>query len=154
MSDPSPVPYRSSRWPARLLISTGLFHNIVGLLIEGIRKPLIDAILTGYIGQFKSNAKRLHSFWFFFGGISMILMGRMIDLHLFPKDEPSMVKDRNKEDSSPIARRHSSNDRSERKVPREVGVWLLGIATVGALGLPRSGFYLMGLQGLALLLTE
>lgn len=111
MSDPSPVPYRSSRWPARLIASTGLFHNVVGLLIKDIRKPFIDAILSGYVGQF-NGAKRLHSFWFFFGGVSMMLMGRMIDLHLFPEDEPPTVKNGIKEDSSANARRHTNTNRS------------------------------------------
>ncbi|KAG0226332.1 hypothetical protein B0O80DRAFT_453214 [Mortierella sp. GBAus27b] len=143
MSDHS-VPYRASRWPARLLFATGLCHNIVGLLAEGVRKPLFDAIKAGYVAQFRVNYPRLHSFWFFVAGFNMMLMGRMINMHLFPNDKSLMAKNE---------QAHSST-KSNRKLPRELGVWFIAIAIGGAAALPKSGFYLMGLQGIALLVSE
>ncbi|KAI7817115.1 hypothetical protein BC939DRAFT_507676 [Gamsiella multidivaricata] len=69
---PSAVPYRSSRWPARFLVWTGVGHNI----------------------------------------------------------------------------------QSERKLPPELGVWLMGITVSGVTAMPTSGFYLLGIQGLAILFAK
>ncbi|KAK3819009.1 MAG: hypothetical protein J3Q66DRAFT_369033 [Benniella sp.] len=127
--------YRSSRWPARFLIATGILHNLVGFAIPPIRDPFLQALHNGYWNQFTGHSARLHSFWFFFAGLAMVLLGRLLHLHLFHNLPSSTLL-------------------SPRKLPRELALWFLAISVLGVLALPESGFYLLALQGLALLLAE
>ncbi|KAF9182241.1 hypothetical protein BGZ51_004859 [Haplosporangium sp. Z 767] len=143
------IPYRSSRWPARSLIWTGIGHNVVGLLTPHYRIPMIEAIKAGFFNQFGGNAARSNSFWFFTCGFTLILMGKLVDLYLFPiKDDVQSTTNKS------LQRQGLELKRSERVLPRSVGTWFLGIGVVGAAALPRSGFYLMILQGLAVHLAQ
>ncbi|KAI7821167.1 hypothetical protein BC939DRAFT_504483 [Gamsiella multidivaricata] len=149
---PSAVPYRSSRWPARFLVWTGVGHNIVGFLIPAVRQPFVDALKGGYINQLGTSISRRHSFWFFMAGVNLVLLGKLVDWYLFPEqvDGHRKIKD----DSSVRAHSDKGEVRSERKLPRELGVWFLGIAIGGATAIPKSGFYLLGIQGLAILFAK
>ncbi|KAG0255408.1 hypothetical protein BG011_005154 [Mortierella polycephala] len=141
----APIPYRSSRWPARFLIWTGIGHNIVGLLLPHYRKPMIDAVKAGFFNQFGANVARSNSFWFFFAGVNLVLMGKIVDWYLFPtKDDVQPAA------NEALQRQGQDLKRSKRVLPRLLGTWFLGIGVVGAIAIPRSGFYLMIMQGLAL----
>ncbi|KAF9576082.1 hypothetical protein EC968_000149 [Mortierella alpina] len=142
------VPYRSSLWPARFLILTGHFHNFVGLLIPQIRKPFIDTLKAGYLNQVDSDLGRAHAFWFFMGGINMVLMGKLMQWYLSPEEN---------EDEGLRDLKDKPRDRLQRSryvLPRELGIWFIGIGVIGATGMPKSGFYLLVAQGLGLLLSK
>jgi len=150
------VPYRSSRCPARFLIFTGVGHTAVGLLIDNIRVPFLEAVSAGYVNQFTVSLSRHNSFWYFLAGVNLILLGKTVEWYLFLEPESSIHGGKSKkdlkDDSSSL--RHYSKVRSERVLPRELGVWFLGIGIGGAAAIPKSGFYLLILQGLALLLAK
>ncbi|KAF9432119.1 hypothetical protein BGZ76_011242 [Entomortierella beljakovae] len=152
----SPIPYRSSRWPARFLVITGIGHTIVGLALQPIREPLVQAIKDGYFNQFKGSAARCHSFWFLLAGANMILMGRFIDWYLFSNIQDNAKPEYAKvvKDKDALTRHARKAIQSDKALPRELGYWFVGLAVAGASAMPRSGFYLLGLQGLGILLSK
>ncbi|KAG0228514.1 hypothetical protein BGW42_002105 [Actinomortierella wolfii] len=133
--------YRSSRWPARLLAATGAFHNFVGLLIPELRNPLISGIKAGFFNQFGKTYAKSSAFWFFFAGLQMIMTAHVMNIYLFPKDR------------SRSSKRVTAAAYSDRKLPRSIGAWLVGLGSVGIIAIPASGFYLVVSQGAALLLA-
>ncbi|KAF9961373.1 hypothetical protein BGZ70_008293 [Mortierella alpina] len=142
------VSYRSSLWPARFLCMTGIFHNFVGLLIPQVRNPFIDAIKAGYVGQHGTSIERRHAFWFFMGGVFIFLMGKLMHWCL----SPEMREDEGHRDLKDKPR--DGLQRSRIVLPRELGVWFVGVGIAGAAALPKSGFYLLIAQGLGILLSE
>ncbi|ORZ21870.1 hypothetical protein BCR41DRAFT_350154 [Lobosporangium transversale] len=139
-----PSNYRSSRWPGRFLLWTGHLHNAVGLMISELRDPLLSALKAGYFNAFDSSIYRCNAFWFFLAGFQMVIGGRMMNLHLFSSSNDG------KQEGEQFQHKYSQS-LSQRKLPREVGWWLLAIGMGGAIAMPASGFYLVGLQGLAIL---
>ncbi|KAI1317585.1 hypothetical protein EDD11_008155 [Mortierella claussenii] len=168
------IPYRSSRWPARFLVLTGIGHTIVGLVLRPIRLPLLASLQDGYFDAFAGTIERRHSFWFIIAGLNIVLIGKLVDLYLFPEDHkapnhskpigggsglPSEKLTANilaskSHDQKEQKRAFRGQDCSERRLPREIGVWFLGLALGGQLAINKSGFFLLGLQGLAILLTK
>ncbi|KAG0231387.1 hypothetical protein BGW42_000283 [Actinomortierella wolfii] len=156
------VPYRASRIPARLLLATGVGHLIVGLSMPVIRNPLWEAIKAGYFNQFKGYYTRSNSFWFMLAGAQLILTSHLIDSYLFDHVKATKVVTKRKiknskngqdtEETTEVVPVRAT--RSDRKIPRSVGVWFVGLGAVGAVALPVSGFHLLIAQGAALLLTE
>ncbi|KAF8933042.1 hypothetical protein BGZ58_006615, partial [Dissophora ornata] len=133
----------------------GVGHTVVGLLLDDLRVPFLEAVSAGYVNQFAVSISRRNSFWFFLAGANFILLGKTIEWYLFPESESihgGKSKKDVKDDSSSL--RYYSKVRSERVLPREMGVWFLGIGIGGAVAIPKSGFYLLILQGLALLLAK
>ncbi|KAF8932670.1 hypothetical protein BGZ47_011244 [Haplosporangium gracile] len=157
-SSNSSVPYRSSRWPGRFLVWTGIGHNLVG----GFLKPeiggnLMDAIRGGYVNQFAKSLPRCNAFWFMIVGVNLILLGRAVDWYLFPEEQeqaPHAALTDCKEKEKPRKEQKKSLVRSERVVPRELGYWCLGLGVVGVAALPIGGFYLILFQGAAILLAK
>ncbi|KAG0247992.1 hypothetical protein BGZ95_008273, partial [Linnemannia exigua] len=145
----SAIPYRSSRWPARYLIWTGIVHTIYGFINPRIRVFFNDAVKAGYFNQFVGDYARCNAFWFYLAGVNFIVMGRFVDWYLFPKDV-----ERKKVQGEKEREKKQSLARSEKELPRELGYWFLGIGVVGVAALPKSGFYLMIFQGAALLLAK
>ncbi|KAG0373767.1 hypothetical protein BGX24_011266 [Mortierella sp. AD032] len=88
----SAVPYRSSRWPARYLIWTGIGHNIAGFISPRIGVFFNDAAKAGYINQFAGDHARSNAFWFYVVGVNLIMMGRIVDWYLFPEDVQERTK--------------------------------------------------------------
>ncbi|KAF9134679.1 hypothetical protein BGW39_006268 [Mortierella sp. 14UC] len=142
-----PVPYRSSRWPARWLIWTGVVHNVVGFISPEIGPYFNDAVRAGYVNQFVPDYARCHAFWFYLVGFNFIMMGRAMDWYLFPEDVQEQKKGR-------AEKKNKSLVRSDKVMPRELGYWFLGIGVAGAAALPESGFYLLIAQGAGLLLAK
>ncbi|KAF9545694.1 hypothetical protein EC957_010557 [Mortierella hygrophila] len=158
-SSTTPIPYRSSRWPARLLVWTGIGHNLVGaFVIPEIGGNFMDAIKHGYVNQFEKNFPRCNALWFMIVGVNLILLGRAVDWYLFPEDKeqaPRAVLTEGKEkEKSQKEQKKRNLVRSGRVVPRELGYWCLGLGVVGIAALPKSGFYLMLFQGAAILLAK
>ncbi|KAF9931904.1 hypothetical protein FBU30_009325 [Linnemannia zychae] len=145
MSSSSSVPYRSSRWPARFVMWTGIGHNIVGLLKPALREPLFEAVNAGYINQFTTSMARSNSLWFFITGFNLMMLSRVIDWYLFPEDAKQLRDSKGHPKSSIY---------SDKILPRELGYWFLGLGVFGACAMPKSGFYLMVAQGAALLLSK
>ncbi|KAG0197771.1 hypothetical protein BGX28_008719 [Mortierella sp. GBA30] len=140
-SSTEPIPYRSSRWPGRLLVWLGIGHNVAGFLKSDIRNPFVDALKAGFVNQFDSSADRRHSLWFFIAGLKMMMLGKVINYYLFPED---VVKDKPRK----------RIQRSDKVLPRTVGVWFVGLGLIGAAAIPKSGFYLLIAEGLSILLFE
>ncbi|KAF9098275.1 hypothetical protein BGX29_007721 [Mortierella sp. GBA35] len=148
----SAVPYRSSRWPARLLIWTGIGHNLVGLFVKKeMAKPFMEAVQGGYVNQFARSTARCNAFWFLIVGFNLVMLGRVVDWYLFPDEQEQAphIKDKEKKQKT-----EQSLVRSERVLPRELGYWFVGIGVAGATALPIGGFYLLIGQGAALLLAK
>ncbi|KAF9906061.1 hypothetical protein EC991_001069 [Linnemannia zychae] len=142
----SSIPYRSSRWPARWLIWTGIGHNVAGFFSPNIRVFFNDAVRAGYINQFAPDFARCNAFWFYLVGFNLIMMGRVMDWYLFPEDVQEKKKGQGETKKDLV--------RSDKVLPRELGYWFLGIGVAGAAALPKGGFYLMIAQGAALLLAK
>jgi hypothetical protein len=128
------------------LIWTGIGHNIVGFINPHIRVFFNEAVREGYINRFVGNYARCSAFWFYVAGFNLIMMGRLMDWYLFPEDVQEQKKVEGEKKKSLI--------RSDKVLPRELGYWFLGIGVAGVAALPRGGFYLMILQGAALLLSK
>ncbi|KAF9581475.1 hypothetical protein BGW38_001486 [Lunasporangiospora selenospora] len=151
-SESAPVPFRRSRWPGRLAILIGAGHQLVGLADKRTRQPLLDAIQDGYFDKFAPSFERLHSFWFFIGGINIILLGKFMNWYLFPEDYDKTLLQPAQDQQKQVQRR--PRVQSDRSLPRSLGYWMIGICMVGITSLPRSGFYLFGIEGLALILSK
>ncbi|KAG0373766.1 hypothetical protein BGX24_011265 [Mortierella sp. AD032] len=137
------VPYRSSRWPARLMILTGVIHNVAGLFDPHIGTYFNEALKAGYVNQFTGSFTRSHAFWFYLVGVNFIMAGRLMDWYLFPED----VREQQKDTKQSLVR-------SQRVLPREVGYWFLGIGVAGVAAFPESGFYMLIFQGAGLILAQ
>ncbi|KAF9288855.1 hypothetical protein BGZ68_010487 [Mortierella alpina] len=148
LSSDDSVPYRSSPWPARFLYMTGIGHNIVGLLMPQVRRPFMEALKAGYVGQLESTVERRHAFWFFMGGVNLYMMGKLVQWYLSPETN----EDEGQRDFKDKPR--DRLQRSNRILPRELGIWFVAVGIAGAAALPRSGFYLLIAQGLGLLLSK
>ncbi|KAF9387193.1 hypothetical protein CPB97_002865 [Podila verticillata] len=158
--------YRSSRWPGRLMILTGALHTLYAFRVPALRDPFIAAIRDGYVHQFKRDTARGNSFWFILAGASMALIGQLMNWYLFPEPRNALLEGRGADSKSKGVK--SSNDSwkerlvgathnqqvSQFVLPREMGVWLVGLWIGGATAYPVSGFHLLGMQGLAILLTK
>ncbi|KAF8985443.1 hypothetical protein BGZ52_010722 [Haplosporangium bisporale] len=158
--------YRSSRWPGRLMILSGVSHTRYAFRVPDLRDPFIAAIRDGYVDQFKQSTARGNSFWFIFAGASMVLIGQLMNWYLFPEPRSALLKGRGAESKSKGAK--PTNDSwkerlvgathnqqaSQFVLPRKMGVWLMALWIGGATAFPVSGFHLFGLQGLAILLTK
>ncbi|KAG0258091.1 hypothetical protein DFQ27_004803 [Actinomortierella ambigua] len=140
-NDSNKTPYRSSRWPGRLMMATGILHNVVGLLGSKTRDPLVDAIKAGYLNQFGSSYARSNVLWFMLFGFQMMVTGKLMEVY---------VLDQQDHRTSP----KTAVARSGRKLPRVIGTWFVGIGIFGISTLYRTGAYLILAQGAALLLTE
>ncbi|KAF9109224.1 hypothetical protein BGX27_007847 [Mortierella sp. AM989] len=152
-----PVPYRSSRWPARFMVSMGIGHTIAGLCFDSVRTPFFQAIKSGYFNKFYG-VERCHALWLFIGGVNMVILGRFMNWYLFPNSESDILIDNriNHKDGKQVSdRQHRRREyHSDRRLPRELGYWLVGLSVAGAAAMPKTGFFLFGLQGLAILFTE
>lgn len=158
--------YRSSRWPGRLMILTGVLHNQYAFLVPRLYDPFIAAIRDGYVDQFKQSTARANSFWFLFAGASMVLIGQLMNWYLFPEPRNALLEGREPEIKSKEIKltNDSWKERlvgatynqqvSQVVLPRMMGVWLVGLWIGGATAFPVSGFHLVGMQGLAILLTK
>ncbi|KAF9969217.1 hypothetical protein BGZ73_008545 [Actinomortierella ambigua] len=149
--DDAKTPYCSSRWPARLLMATGTIHNVVGLLIPEIRRPLMSAIRAGYVNQFDSSYARGNAFWFMLAGFQMILSAHFMNVYLFGhlRRRRRVSSDANTSSAPAPAATVAVSDRS---LPRSIGAWLVGIGVSGIVAMPASGFYLLVAQGAAILM--
>ncbi|KAF9960030.1 hypothetical protein BGZ72_008107 [Mortierella alpina] len=127
---------------------TGIFHNVIGLLIPRVREPFMVALKAGYVGQLELNTGSRHAFWFFMGGVNMVLMGKLMQWCLSPETR----EDEGRRDLKDKPR--DSLQRSSYVLPRELGVWFVGVGIAGAAALPKSGFYLLIAQGLGILLSK
>ncbi|KAF9970354.1 hypothetical protein BGZ73_006944 [Actinomortierella ambigua] len=159
------APYRASRIPGQLVLATGVGHLIVGLSMPVIRNPLWEAVKAGYLNQFKGYYTRSNSFWFMLAGANLILVSHLIDSYLFDHVKATKLVKKRKikttkggletldtEETTEVVPVRAT--RSDRKIPRSVGVWFVGLGAIGAAALPVSGFHLLIAQGAALLLTE
>ncbi|KAF9418017.1 hypothetical protein BGZ94_009802 [Podila epigama] len=160
-----PFLYRASRWPGRFLIMTGILHTHYSYRVPAIRQPFIDAIRDGYINQFESSFQRSTSFWFILAGAFMAFVGQSFNWYLFPEPRPIQQNEGQTHITQHTKITASStwlskigltqqHEVSKYVLPRSAGLWLLGIAIGGATAYTKSGFWLLGVQGLAILLSE
>ena len=101
-----------------LLISTGILHSGIGLLIPKLRGPLLRIATerTTQIADVNDRYERECSFWFQVAGIMMISQGYLL--------------------------RNYCQD-TRKKVPQWLGWYFTGMGTVGAIVMPASGFWLI-----------
>ncbi|KAG0346133.1 hypothetical protein BG005_000903 [Podila minutissima] len=163
-SDTPTFRYRSSRWPGRLMILTGALHTRYAFRVAGLREPFVAAIRDGYVGQFKEDTARGNSFWFILAGASMVLIGQLMNWYLFPEPRNAVLEKGTSEQKFKAVKQDLWRERligatvnqqvSQFVLPRKMGVWLVGMWIGGGAAYPVSGFHLLGMQGLAILLTK
>uniref|UniRef100_A0A7S2RC84 Uncharacterized protein n=1 Tax=Eucampia antarctica TaxID=49252 RepID=A0A7S2RC84_9STRA len=109
-----------------LLISTGILHSGVGLLIPELRDPLLRIATerTTQIADVNDRYGRECSIWFQVAGIMMISQGYLLRNYC---------------------------QATRKKVPQWFGWYLTGMGTVGVIVMPASGFWLILGQGLFIL---
>ena len=60
---------------AWILVVLGVGHTVVGWV--SFKKPLAEAIRTGFVGQFVGHPDRLTAFWFMIFGPLLVMVGHM-----------------------------------------------------------------------------
>jgi hypothetical protein len=111
---------------SNLLVSTGIFHSGVGLIIPELRDPLlrIATECTTQIADVNDRYERQCSFWFQVAGIMMTSQGYLLRKYC---------------------------QATKKKAPQWFGWYLSGMGTVGVIVMPASGFWLILGQGLFIL---
>ncbi|MEO8151766.1 MAG: DUF6463 family protein [Rhizobacter sp.] len=104
------------------LFGLGFAHIVFGLI--RFRKPLLEAVAAGYVGQFNQTEQRRTAFWFIILGPSLMLMG-LVAVHTVALAEFALL--------------------------RQIGSVLVGTCVAGALAFPKSPFLLGLVIGLLLL---
>jgi len=105
------------------LFALGIGHLLYGSI--KFKKPLRDAVTSGFIGKFSAPEVRRSTFWFLMFGPLLMLAGQ-VAIHAASINDAYLV--------------------------RLVGFYLFGVSTVGLLALPKSPF-LAGLAISLLLLA-
>lgn len=98
---------------AWLLFALGVGHIAYGLL--AFKKPLVEAMLDGYVGEFKAPEVRRTAFWFVIFGTLLMLAGQ-VAVHAVANHDSSLL--------------------------RLVGFYALGTSAAGLLAFPKSPFLL------------
>ena len=111
---------------SNLLISTGILHSGIGLLIPELRVPLLRIVTerTTQIADVHDKFERECSFWFQVAGIMMISQGYLLRNYC---------------------------QATRKKAPQWFGWYLTGMGTVGVIVMPASGFWLILGQGMLIL---
>ena len=97
---------------AWILIVLGLGHTAVGGVL--FKKPLADAVRAGFVGQFEHYPDRRAAFWFMIFG-PLLVMGGHLAIYAV--------------------------NTADARLLRIIGFYLLVIAAVGCLALPKSPFW-------------
>lgn len=100
----------------------GLAHIVFGAI--RFRKPLLEAIAAGYVGQFNQTEARRTAFWFIILGPSLMMLG-LVAVHAVALAEWALLQ--------------------------QIGLVLVGTCVAGALAFPKSPFPLGLVIGLLLL---
>ena len=107
------------------LIATGIIHSIVGILVG---KDYLWAIIKdGLFNAVGDDLYRGISFWFLLVGVIIIVLGHT--LHHYIKKE-------------------------QKPAPRLLGYYLLGMAVIGCIAMPTSGFWLFIPQAIIILFSK
>ncbi len=107
---------------AWILVILGLGHTAVGVVM--FKKPLVEAVRAGFVGQFAGHPDRLTAFWFMIFG-PLLVMGGHLAIHAV--------------------------NTADARLLRIIGFYLLAVAVVGSLAEPKSPFW-MGLVSSAVLI--
>jgi|SRR5262249_22303502 len=97
---------------AWILVTLGVGHIVVGLV--RFKKPLVQAMRAGFVGQFVDDRDRLTAFWFMIFGPLLVMSGHM-EVHAANAADGELLK--------------------------IIGFYLLAIGAVGSLALPKSPFW-------------
>ena len=109
------------KYSGRLLVATGILHNVVGLLIFS---PILgDIARAGFFNSIDPHMDRNAAFWFLGFGFMLMLMGAAI---------------------------HWMHEQTG-EVPAFMGWALLAIGLIGVMMMPASGFWLAIPQAIVLL---
>lgn len=106
-----------------LLIGTGVLHTVLGLIV--FQQPVRAMLQAGVINSIDTNYDRGMAFWFILFGVLAIVLGQMTLWAI----------------------------RQFGVLPASLGWGLLGIAVVGGIVLPVSGFWLVFPQAVLLILS-
>ncbi len=106
------------RWTGPLLMGTAVLHNVVGILY--FKEPLLAIMRDGVVNaispnQMQPNFDREAAFWFLLVGIALFMLGQLA--HWMQQKTGTL--------------------------PDALGLWLLGLALVGVVMMPVSGFWLI-----------
>jgi hypothetical protein len=111
-----------SKNSGKLLIATGVFHNVIGF-VAGWR-VLVEIVRSGFINSINGQMDRNFIFWFLFGGFMMIIMGKLMQDYL----------------------------ETDWQLPKWLGISLLVLSIIGCVMMPVSGFWLVIPQAILILI--
>ena len=102
-----------NRLIGRLLMATGIGHTLVGVIV--FREALAGTFHDGFLNAFWPHFDRLSAFWFLLFSPALFMLGQITN---------------------------QAVERSDARILRIVGWYLLGIGVVGVAALPISGFWI------------
>lgn len=102
-----------SKHSGNLLIATGIFHNLIGVVIGW--PVLTDIVRSGFINSINEQMDRNATFWYLFSGFMMIILGKLMQHYL----------------------------EADWKLPKWLGLSLLILSLIGCALMPVSGFWLV-----------
>jgi hypothetical protein len=97
---------------AWILVILGLGHTAVGVVV--FKKPLVEAVRAGFVGEFVGHPDRRTAFWFMIFG-PLLIMGGHLAIHAI--------------------------NAADTRLLRIIGFYLLAIGVVGSLAMPKSPFW-------------
>ena len=111
-------------WSGILLVATAGVHFVFGIVQYG--EPLREIVADGVLNAIGGDPARLTTFWFFFFGFVLALLGQALFW---------------------IERRMG------RRPPAFLGWQMLGVATLGGVAIPASGFWLVVPQAIYIIVA-
>jgi Family of unknown function (DUF6463) len=109
---------------AWILVMLGLGHMAVGIVM--FKKPLVAAVRAGFVGQFMGHPDRRAAFWFMIFG-PLVVIVRHLAIHAGNTADAGLLK--------------------------IIGFYLLTVALVGSLAMPKSPFWVGLLSSAAFIAT-
>ncbi|KAI9349713.1 hypothetical protein BDR26DRAFT_852657 [Obelidium mucronatum] len=117
--------------PGDTLVITGIGHSLLALAIPFFRNSFIDILKDGYVGSLSPNIHNLprtaarHSAWWFVQfGVLMVLFGTTLSWMI---------------------------ENTHQAIPQEIAWGTIIFSSIGAIGLPISGYWLVLVQGIWML---
>ena len=98
---------------AWILVVLGLGHIAVGVVV--FKRPLVQAVYAGFVGQFEHYPDRRAAFWFMIFG-PLLVMGGHLAIHTVNTADAELLK--------------------------IIGFYLFAVAAVGSLAMPQSPFWI------------
>ena len=112
-------------WIGYYTIFCGIIHNVVGVIVPGLRKPLLDIFREGFLNKVDPHMDRYASIFFQVMGFWWMILG-----YILIQFNPSM-----------------------EQLPNTVGVAFILLTAFTVAAIPKSGFWCFFIPGIWIILT-